>query len=44
MGCKVVEVASGKVIYEENGTKKEAAADKVLLSIGRVPSTKGLGL
>ncbi|MDD3692984.1 MAG: dihydrolipoyl dehydrogenase [Oscillospiraceae bacterium] len=44
LGCKVVKVQPGKVIYEENGKSFEAAADKVLCSIGRAPVTTGFGL
>ena len=44
LSCKVLEVKSGSVIYEENGEKKEIACDKVLLSAGRKPSTAGIGL
>ena len=44
LSCKVLEVKSGSVIYEENGEKKEITCDKVLLSAGRKPSTAGIGL
>jgi len=42
--CKVLEVKTNSVIYEENGEKKELACDKVLLSAGRKPSTAGIGI
>ncbi len=44
LSCKVLEVKSGSVIYEENGEKKEVSCDKVLLSAGRRPATAGIGL
>ncbi len=44
LSCKVLEVKTNSVIYEENGEKKEIACDKVLLSAGRMPSTAGIGL
>lgn len=44
LGCKVVEVKEDAVVYEFNGEKFAVPADKVLLSIGRRPSTEGLGL
>lgn len=44
LNCKVVEVREGSVVYESNGEKIEASAEKVLLSIGRRPATEGLGL
>ena len=42
--CKVLEVGKDKVIYEENGEKKEIACDMVLLSAGRKPATEGIGI
>lgn len=44
LSCKVLEVKSGSVVYEEGGEKKEVTCDKVLLSAGRKPSTAGIGL
>ncbi len=44
LSCKVLEVKTNSVIYEENGEKKELACDKVLLSAGRKPSTAGIGI
>jgi len=44
MGCKVIRIEAGQVVYEENGAEKSVPADKVLLSIGRVARTKDLGL
>ncbi len=44
LSCKVLEVKTNSVIYEENGEKKELACDKVLLSAGRKPSTQGIGI
>lgn len=44
LSCKVLEVKTNSVIYEENGEKKEIACDMVLLSAGRKPSTAGIGL
>ena len=44
LGCKVVGVENGKVLYEKDGKTLEVPADKVLLSIGRRAFTEGLGL
>ena len=44
LGARVTEVTSKGVVYELNGNKETVEADKVLLSIGRRPSTNGLGL
>ncbi len=44
LGCKVVGVENGKVLYEKDGKTFNVAADKVLLSIGRRAFTEGLGL
>ncbi len=44
LSCKVLEVKTNSVIYEENGEKKELACDKVLLSAGRKPATAGIGI
>ena len=42
--CKVLEVTKDSVVYEENGEKKEAGCDLVLLSAGRRPATRDIGL
>ena len=44
LGCKVLEIREGTVVYEENGERKEEPCDKALLSLGRRPRTAGLGL
>lgn len=44
LGCKVVEIKDGKVMYESAGGIESVAADKVLMSIGRRPVVQGLGL
>lgn len=44
LSCKVLEVKSNSVVYEEAGEKKEITCDKVLLSAGRKPATAGIGL
>ena len=44
LSCKVLEVKSGSVLYEEEGQQKEIACDKVLLSVGRRPATANIGL
>lgn len=44
LGCKVVKIEKGSITYEEKGETKTLTADKVLLSIGRTPNTRDLGL
>jgi dihydrolipoamide dehydrogenase len=44
LGCKVSEVDATGVICEITGTTCHVPADKVLLSSGRQPATRGLGL
>ena len=44
LSCKVLEVTGDSVIYEEAGEKKAAPCDMVLMSVGRRPNTKGIGL
>lgn len=44
LSCKVLEVKKDRVVYEENGEKKEIKCDKVLLSAGRKPATAGIGV
>lgn len=42
--AKVLEVKPGVVVYEDKDGKHELATDKVLLSVGRRASTRGIGL
>ncbi|MEG2958045.1 MAG: FAD-dependent oxidoreductase, partial [Christensenellaceae bacterium] len=44
MGCKVVKIEAGAVVYEEKGQVQKAVADKALISIGRRANTQGIGL
>ncbi len=44
LNAKVVEVKPGEVIYEKDGKKSSVKADKLLVSVGRKPVTKGFGL
>jgi len=44
LNTKVTEVTSAHVITEKDGEKLEIEADKILVSVGRRPVTKGLGL
>ena len=44
LSCKVTDVGTNSVSYEENGEVKTVEADKVLLSIGRRAFTQGIGL
>jgi dihydrolipoamide dehydrogenase len=44
LGCKVVEIKDGQVIYQLNGETIAVQADKILMSIGRRPVTSGIGL
>ncbi|RCX12335.1 dihydrolipoamide dehydrogenase [Anaerobacterium chartisolvens] len=44
LGCRVVEVKDGSVVYECNGERLSSPAERVLMSIGRRPVTEGLGL
>lgn len=44
LSCKVLRVTSDSVIYEENGKEKEVKCDSVLMSAGRHPTTRGVGL
>jgi dihydrolipoamide dehydrogenase len=43
-GAKVLAYADGRLTAERDGQKLELAADQVLVSVGRVPYTEGLGL
>jgi len=42
--AKVLEVKSGIVVYEDKDGKHELETEKVLLSVGRRASTRGIGL
>jgi dihydrolipoamide dehydrogenase len=44
LGCKVTSFTEKSVIFEKDGKTFETGAEKVLVSIGRKPSTKDLGL
>ena len=44
LGCKVTAFTDNSVIFEKDNQNVEIKADKVLVSIGRRPETKGLGL
>ncbi len=44
LSCKVLRVTENSVIYEEAGQEKEVKCDCVLLSAGRRPATRDLGL
>ena len=44
LSSKVLSVKPGAVVYEDGEGQHEAACDKVLLSVGRRPATKGVGL
>lgn len=44
LNSKVVEVTENSVVFEVDGKTQTVPADKVLLSIGRRASTKGIGL
>jgi dihydrolipoamide dehydrogenase len=44
LGCRVTEVGQGFVAHEKDGKTETVDTDKVLVSIGRKPSTAGLGL
>ena len=44
LNSKVLEIKNGSVVYEEGGQRKEESCDQALLSLGRRPSTAGLGL
>jgi len=47
-GVKVVEAqrrgAERAVVFERNGERHEAAADEILIAVGRAPNVEGLGL
>ena len=44
LNAKVVQVDGNKVIFEKDGTNHTVEGDKILLSVGRRPVTKGFGL
>lgn len=44
LNAKVVQVDGNKVIFEKDGTTHTVEGDKILLSVGRSPVTKGFGL
>lgn len=44
LNSKVVKVEGNKVVYEKDGASHEVVGDKILLSVGRRPVTKGFGL
>ena len=44
LNCKVTAISNTGVTYEENGASLVAPADKILMSVGRVPNTAGIGL
>ena len=44
LNAKVVQVDGNKVIFEKDGTTHTVEGDKILLSVGRRPVTKGFGL
>ena len=43
-GCKVLEIGTDCVYYEENGERKEVKCDKVLMAAGRRPVSRIQGL
>lgn len=44
LNAKVIQVDGNKVIFEKDGTTHTVEGDKILLSVGRRPVTKGFGL
>ena len=44
LSSKVLEVKSGSLVYEDSEGKHELECGKVLLSAGRRPATKGIGI
>ncbi|MBO7375496.1 MAG: FAD-dependent oxidoreductase, partial [Clostridia bacterium] len=44
LSSKVLEVRSGSLVYEDSEGKHELECGKVLLSAGRRPATKGIGI
>ena len=43
-GAYVSAIADGRITYQENGSVHQEAADLVLMAVGRVPNSDGLGL
>ncbi len=41
---KVTQISGRKVVFEKSGTNQSVDVEKVLMSVGRVPSTEGLNL
>src|SRR5690606_1192399 len=44
LNAKVVEIAGNKVVFEKDGQTHNVVGEKILLSVGRRPVTKGFGL
>ncbi len=44
LNAKVVKIERNKVIYEKDGSTHSVEGEKILLSVGRRPVTKGFGL
>ena len=44
LNAKLVKLADGAVVYEQEGETRELCCDKVLMSVGRSPNVYGLGL
>lgn len=44
LGAKVVEITDKEVVFESGGAVQSVAAERVLLSVGRRPRTKDIGL
>jgi len=44
LNSKVVKITNNSVVYENDGKEIEVEATKVLVSIGRIPNTKNIGL
>ena len=44
MGAKVIQVDGNKVTFEKDGKTETVEGEKILLSVGRRPVTKGFGL
>ncbi len=44
LGAKVTALGDGTIVYEKDGKSNVLHADKVLVSIGRVAATNGIGL
>jgi dihydrolipoamide dehydrogenase len=44
LSSKVIEFKGNEVVYEKDGKKSSVTGDKILVSVGRRPVTKGFGL